>query len=227
MKKIMVTAVFALALSSPIFSGTANARAVLEFFFPMLKDEPYDPTETMRAPFAEPEDQQPKSAIEGIVRQGDETDLTQPHLLDQDVINWASTTVIEALTFEDANQRTTLESIENKFTQGAVRQYQSFLEQQNVNRILGTGRYRILAFVNDVNDPVRIVNKGAVGEAFRWVVEVPVLLTYLERGQIDYEDAEPVNQQARIVVEVGRDPSTEIGLIVKVWDLASIETLEL
>lgn len=192
-------------------SGSANA-GLLEFLFPSLRDEGPNPSETLQAPFADHEAQndptkrKPENAVS----------LELPHRSTPIITQWVITEISNVMSFDKPDVREELAEEKAFFDAGGHAEYMAFLRDAKIADVLKSGKYMVRSYVQD--SPV-LLNEGAVEGRYRWLYEVPVQVSYLQHGTADYENAEPVNQDIVVRVQIGRtaDAENELALRMERW----------
>jgi hypothetical protein len=203
-----------------IFLATAfPARAnVLEFLFPSLKKEQYNPYETLTAPFANDEASQKERAKEKL------DDLSKPHRTQREIGNWLGMKTSDLLTFKADTYQQYLRDIEPSFSQDGLTAYTAFLQEHTIMKVLGTGQYDITTIKQ--GEPL-LLNEGAIDGRYRWLFEVPVMISYIKRNITDYKNVTPVNRTYTIRLQLGRvqdvsqDVSNEHGLLIESFNGAA------
>lgn len=97
----------------------------------------------------------------------------------------------------------------------AVNEYAAFMAN---SKIIETLRASDLQLRAHVEERPLLLNKGSVEGRYRWLFEMPVMLTFLPRATNTYEGSSPASQSVIISVQVGR-----VGMDVNDEELA-IET---
>lgn len=223
----------ALAALSLVFVVTdaapARAEGWLEFFFPSLRQPKYDPAQTMQAPFALTEEEAkkqfelqtnpnaPKQVAPKYAMPENNTPLDQPHRDNQEISDWLTNVLSQTLTFDAGAYEVSLKEDEQYFTPAGLEQYKKFLNDNNVVKVLESNKFDVRSFVQDL--PL-LLNEGAVNGSYRWLYEVPVMVSYMDRGAKDYKNLEPVNQQLVLTVQIGRVAGEKEGMAVRIerWD---------
>lgn len=219
MTRYLLIAAFALIglSASPAHAG------ILEFLFPSLRDEGYNPSETLQAPFAAPaEGEATAEGPEGAEvekkdsRPEDAVPLKQAHRASADISEWVTNAASEVMTF-DGEYKQELADSRKYFDEGGRAQYEAFLNDTKIKRVLESGKYEVRSYVSDV--PL-LLNEGAVKERYRWLYEVPVMVSYIPKGSNNYKNLEPVNQAVVIRLQVGRtaDAETDLRLKIERWN---------
>lgn len=204
MKKFTQISLLALALFCP-----APAHAgIIEFLFPTLAPRPYDPTETMRAEFADQPKQAPDSAgvkppPAKVTLPEDHIPLDRAHKDNEEVGDWAMMTLGESLTFTKPDMQSGLAPTAKYFDAAGRAQYLAFLKDSGIETTLANGKYRMHAFVQE--QPL-MLNQGGIDGRYRWLVEAPVMVSFIDRSVKDYKSATPVNKKYVFILQIGRMP---------------------
>ncbi|MFK7840131.1 MAG: DotI/IcmL/TraM family protein [Bdellovibrionales bacterium] len=213
MKRIYFSIFIAAALfvwsSSPVKAG------LLEFLFPSLKEEEYDPAKDMVAEFAVGTGVDVKSKLEQLPV--DAVPLVNPHLLSQEVGEWIMNAAGEAMNFDAGTKVAGLSSGLVLFDRTAIQQYQTFLAENNIQKVMEDGRYNIRSYVDQT--PL-LLNEGVVNERYRWLFRVPVVVTYLDKDMQTYKGNEAaLIQRAILNIQLGRVFSADKpdGLQIEQW----------
>jgi hypothetical protein len=214
-----------LALIALIFTVFTTAAVPaqagwLEFFFPTLRKKEYDPMQTLQAPFAvDPKAETPDKPVDpnSVALPENNTPLDQPHRDNLEISGWLTTVLSETLTFDQTKYQELIKEDEKYFTADGNAQYVKFLQDNNVIKVLDSGRYDVRSFVQ--GSPL-LLNEGAVNGSYRWLYEVNLMVSYMERGVKDYKKLEPVNQLIVLTVQVGRvaGQKTGSGILIERWD---------
>lgn len=219
--KISQKFIVAITLLSIAFFSASEAHAKKSFFegmFPFLYDRGDDEIirgSVMKAPFAD-SDVKIDESIKGLPQNA--IPLDQPHRSDDDVTRWVITSVSQALTFQDVDYEKEInQAVEQFFTTASAAQYQSFLTDKKIVDVLKGKRYRMNSFTQ--GDPV-LVNEGALKGRYRWLYEVPVMVSYMDRRNFDYREKNAINQQYSLQIQVGRSDQARVdgeGLAIESW----------
>lgn len=209
----------ALILASLTFIAAipaARADGILEFFFPMLKKPKPNVSQTLEAPFADHDRIKDSDKTLGLPE--DATALDLPHRTPAQIAAWITTPASEALTFTDPDYRQDLAKIQKYFTPEGWSQYTNFLAQTNLQRVITSGQYSMRAFVEET--PL-LINKDALNGSYKWLYEITLMVSYLDKNVTSYKDAaEPVNQKIVLNVQVGRTNEKNIdnGVLIEHWN---------
>jgi hypothetical protein len=196
----------------------AHADGWLEFFFPTLKEQGPDPSETMQAPFANPDAviDEPNPS-EGL--QDTATPLHMRHRINSAITKWVEDTVPELMSYNTADFQQTYKQKRKKLSETGNKEYVAFLKDKNFLTTLNSGKYDVRAFVTDLPE---MKKEGAVGGRYRWLYRVEVMVSYVPSGLRDYKlanDKETITQEMVIFLQVGRhnNVDNEHGILVETW----------
>ncbi len=216
MKKVFI--ISAMAIIIQFFNPVPQAQAsILEFFFPSLRVEEADPTDTLQAPFADVEALKEKGdAVKIGTLPENNVPLEQAHRGKLSISKWVSNTVSEVTAFTASDIQADIDSHKIYFDGNGQREYMAFLEQQGVMASLKTQQYFIRSFVEDT--PM-LLNEGTVNGRYRWLYEVPVMTSTMDRGMSDYKKASAVNKKVVITLQIGRtnDAENDTGVLIETW----------
>lgn len=201
---------------APVMPAEAG---LLEFFFPSLRQKGPDPLDTLQAPFAldpqaKPPAQKPDPAK--AVLPENTTPVDQPHRGYEEISAWLTNILSETMTFDSSNYQPVIAKNAQYFTAAGKDEYVSFLNENNVLKVLDSKKYQVKTFVE--NTPL-LLNEGAVNGVYRWLYEVPVMISYMPAGAKDYKKLQPVNQRVVLTIQAGRVPGqlSGTGLLLERW----------
>lgn len=200
---------------SIVFYPVASYAGLLEFFFPSLKEEEYDPTKEMIAPFAVGQGAEEKQKLDGLPE--DSIPLDKPHRMSKDIGAWVMTAAGSAMNFEAGSAAEQLKTRDNLFDTVGKNQYLAFLKETRMLNVAQDGRFNVVSYVNQ---PPLLLNEGNVNGRYRWLFQVPVVVTYLDKSMKTYKGAEAkLIQEANLNVQVGRIRSDDKpdGLQIEQW----------
>ena len=91
-----------------------------------------------------------------------------------------------------------------------------FLEENKIIRILESDKFYVRSFVQDA--PL-LLNEGAVGDYYRWLYDVPVLVSYMDRNLKDYTKGDATTQAMDLRVQLMRSPEAgKSGVVIDLWE---------
>jgi hypothetical protein len=129
----------------------------------------------------------------------------------------------EILTFKRANYQSHLAEIRDYMSEQGFAEFTSFLNTAGVLSLMQNKKTDLYSSVADT--PI-LLRHGVAGGRYSWLYEVPVDLTFVPEGVVDYEqimdegmtfETEPLLfkvQVSRTLPDQGRE-----GLVVAAWEL--------
>ncbi|MEZ5814346.1 MAG: DotI/IcmL family type IV secretion protein [Alphaproteobacteria bacterium] len=210
--RFLLIPLFCAALAIPLSPAHAG---LLEFFFPSLRDTTNIPAETLQAPFADPaentETNKPKNTNPDSI-----VPLKYAHRSTEEITQWTETVVSNVMSF-DKKHLAKLESSKLYYNQNGWAQYESFIEEKKILAVLQSGKYDINSYVSET--PL-LLNEGAVNDRYRWLYEVPVMISYIPRGTKDYKKIQPQSRNILLRIQVGRaaEAKNDMGVQIESWN---------
>lgn len=218
-RKIFVLTLVSLFLFS---AQPAQAENPLQKWFPFLfpqQETGPRPEETLQAPFSTgaPDVKQIPGGEAWQENSESTLGLDVSHRATREISEWAVTAVSQALTFESDDYQVDLQKLKTLFDEPGYAQYTAFLQDNKIMNVLTSGKFYVRSFVQD--SPL-LLNEGAVDGRFRWLYEIPVMISYMDRDMTNYDKAEPVSQKLVLRVQLGRkaeSPDNPHGLLIESW----------
>lgn len=194
-----------------VFVPSSAQAGIVEFFFGGKKDEGPDPMQTGVAPFAY-DPSKPPVSLESLPESAVPPHL--PHRSPAHLAEWITTVSSEILTFEKSDYRSEMKDRKDRFDSNGLREYVAFLQERNIIKILEDGTFQVRSFVEE---PPLLLNEGVVDGRYRWLYEVPVMVSYMNKNMKTYKKADAVNQRIILKIQIGRsaDGSGVDGLKVE------------
>jgi len=202
---------------------TPAQASLLEFFFPSLRNLEHNPEKNLEAPFAD------KELIQQSKSKNENTDnaipLDLPHRSPEQIQDWILQHTAEHLTFPSRQTfENDLQKLKPFFTDNAWTQYNKFINETNIRKIVENGRYAVRAFINE---PPTFINKGPANDAYRWLYQVPFMISYLESGK-GYAPGQknPPSQHVVLKIQLGRYNNTgnDHGILIDHWNARVVPT---
>ena len=222
-RNLVLLSAFAVLIGGVSYSVPAQA-GLLEFFFPSLRQKEYDPTEKMIAPFAVGQEAEEKEQLESLPI--DSIPLSKPHLLNSDIADWVMETTGSVMNFNTDDLAAELESRKPFFDANGHKLFYKFLHDKNMVKVIETSRYSVKSYVE--NTPL-LLNEGVVKERYRWLFEVTIVVTYMDRNIKSYKKSKQklITQRAMVKVQIGRIPpkNGSPGLQIEQWT-GTVEPVE-
>lgn len=210
---------FGLISSAP--SAMAGKKTVWDVFFGAKepKQPGMDPSETLIAPFAD-EGTKDMGMFRG--KPGDAVNLKYAHTSEGEIGRWLMKAASESLTIPAEAGPEALEKFRPYFSDKGFQQYKSFLNRNSIMKVIESGRYDINSYAAEI--PLTL-NTGAVEDRFRWLFEVPVMISYMDKTGFDYKtDKEAITQKIMLTVQVGRVDNADnyYNTVIESWSGKSV-----
>lgn len=205
--------------ANPAMAG----KSIWEVFSTMFDEKPEepDPSQTLQAPFA----YDPSRKIEaGQALPENAVPLEISHRSPQEIGDWLMTAVSDAMSFELAEDGTKPALKRDYFTPAGVAQFEEFLERTGIQKVIDSKKYHLRSFVRQ--SPL-LLNEGSAQGHYRWLFEVPVMVSYIETGNFKYAEKEAINQALMLTIQVSRvkNGGGKEGVLIEIWN-GKIEALE-
>lgn len=206
----------------------------LEAMFPemFVDEEEIQALETQTAPFA---DARPLEAI-GDAGIGVEytplgtervsVDMNLPHLHEGAINKWVMQAVAEALTFaptDDAAYAAHQEILKEFMSVNGINEYNKFLRRIKAVELMRSNNYELKTFIDGIP---QLRTSGVVGNVYRWVYDVPLIMTFLPVGAQDYREMTSnqgdqfLTEKVFIRVQLGRvAEGGREGIVIETWDV--------
>lgn len=185
----------------------------LTFFFPSLREtDEADPAVTLQAPFA-PKSSKDAAMPDAKIGSAPENlvPLEKPHTSSAHIAAWLIDASSELMSFAGPGYAADFAQHTHYFSSEGLQQYQAWLAQKNMLKTLDSGQYKIQTVVQSTP---ALLNEGAVDGRYRWLYEVPVMISYMPRGITTYKNASPVTRTMKLLLQVGRMESANAAQAV-------------
>lgn len=212
---VLVSAIFTLTAPQPAYAKKSFFEAMFGWLDP--KPEEPDPAETLKAPFSY--DTPKTDNIEGLADRSDVVPLKHAHTNESEIGEWLMTAISDAMSYNVGDDPDIAKVNGKYFAQSGMRQYKNFLEKNNIQKVIESGRFNIRSFVKE--NPL-LLNSGSANDRFRWLFEIPIMVSYMDAQEFDYKQNDPVNQHIVLTVQVGRfaetnDDQNNFDVLIETW----------
>lgn len=174
-----------------------------------------DPAQTLQAPFAYGGDE---SANNGQIERSSSNPvpLKHAHTNESEIGKWLMTAISETMSYQVGKDGDIVEKNKEYFAPSGQKQLQKFLQDNNIAKVMESGRYNIRSFVRE--NPL-LLNSGNADNRFRWLYEVPVMVSYMDAEGFDYKEDDPVNQHMLLTIQVGRvvEANNDFDVLIETW----------
>jgi hypothetical protein len=228
-KKYITVAVVFFLMIGITQPAAAQKKSFFEAMFGWMSKAPDnepDPSVTLRAPFASSSlgnTQNTNSNIENAAEIRPQTNqgvsLRYAHTTEMEIANWLVTAVSNVMNFQVGSETNIANKNQHYFAQSGLEQFQAFLDANNIQKVIDSNRFNINSFVRE--RPL-LLNSGTANDRFRWVFEVPILVSYMNAETFNYKTDEPVNQNILLTIQIGRfhdteDPNNIFDVKIETW----------
>lgn len=214
--------------------GAQPAKALdLRDYMPWLFGEEKEnaPEDTLEAPFREQMDSQQKDKArqktdnkklmdlyekKKPTRGSTRENIDQRHRSERQIALWVTEKVANALSFKPGNPNRQFRKIQPFFTKKAYQSYRRSLRQR---RLLSSVRNRGLRMNALVEDDPFLVEEGSKQGVYKWRFDVPVMISFIDRGAEKAGNRQAMSQKVNVRVQVtrkkGRDKMQ--GVVIERW----------
>lgn len=145
---------------------------------------------------------------------GDNVD--QRHRSEQQMAMWVTERVANALSFKPGNIDEQFDQLRPAFTRTAYQNYRQSLQQR---RLLNSVRNRSLRMNALVEDDPFLIEEGSKKGIYKWRFEVPVMISYLNRGTSQSGNSETMSKKLSVRLTITRKQGREKtdGVMIERW----------
>lgn len=196
-----------------------------DFFTKMFNTEKsIDPTGTLVAPFAQ-ENVKPLSKEERYkaATESNNVAMDQPHRSDRELGEWLMQALAQTLSFDSDNFSELLPQLANGFSPEGLEQFKAWTNESGIMAALRANGLQLNALVTDT--PF-LLNQGAIAGRFRWLYEVPVMISFIPRGtQHAVRGETPETKQMLVTLQLGRKQNSvlEHGIQIESWSVRAYD----
>ncbi len=179
-----------------------------------------DPSGTMVAPF-EPDTRPLAKDAKGAAGPlpVNSATLDQPHRSAADLAQWLQQVMAESLSFSAASYPNHVKQLERGFTPAAINEFNAWATATGVINALEVNQMQLNGFVSDL--PF-LLNEGVVAGRYRWLYEIPVMVSFVPLGTTGYV-AEQGTDSRRLIItlQIGRVAQSSMPdqVMVESWSV--------
>lgn len=216
----------AVALPQPAF-----ARSIFEVLFGEHTLEPVNPDQ--KTPYdynMAPDNAQSNELLDmygkapKIAGEGSTLDITRPHLSPEEVQDWGSGFISQALSLNLDNWDAVHKDIQKDFSAYGYKEYQDYLTRMNVQGLLKNNNMRMQAIADG---PAQVLREGLVSGTYHWLVQVPIMTTFYSNNVVKLKsktDRPGQNQKLLVQIQIGRtqkEGANPKGIEIERWIVLS------
>ena len=185
------------------------------------------PSETLKAPFAK---NSPKTgnqnALMGIYEaengagQSSDKDiraLDNPHRNPEQIAVWANEAASESLNFSLTDLQRFGSVIRPYFSDRGMSDFKAFLGQANIVTIMRSNDKELTSYIESLP---AITQKGVSGGKYKWIVEIPVMISYTDPVKKANKAARNQSQRLLVTTQLSRTSDLERhpeGIMIERW----------
>lgn len=168
------------------------------------------PEDSLRAPFTTG-----KAKVDGV-EQHEGENLKVPHINYPEVGKWLTTACAESLNYKEHTNQEDLDHLRAYFTDSGWAQYQHFLQQSKLANIIASHKFNLQSHVK--REPL-LLNSLEHEGLYRWLFEIPIMVTFMNRENFNYEEQEPETASYALRVQVRRVSQEEspYRMLIETW----------
>ena len=203
-----------ISFSSPALAKKSFWDAMFGWMDP--PDTTPDPAQTLEAPFAYKGGAAENTDVQIERSSANPVPLKHAHTNEAEIGKWLMMAISETMSFQVGKDENILEKNSKFFAPSGQQQLEAFLKANNIQKVMESGRYNIRSFVRE--NPL-LLNSGTADNRFRWLYEVPVMVSYMDAKNFDYKEHDPVNQHMVLTIQVGRvvEADNEFDVLIETW----------
>lgn len=161
------------------------------------------------APFAEQ-----TAVIEEAAEDIENDAVTKAHRTRREMQTWIVRSASELLNLDNANKDMVFTAARPYFTATAFGQYEAYLKANDMLSEIEAGRLRLGTIVDQTP---QLMNEGVIGNSYRWLYDVPVLMTRTPtQGQ-----GTPQTTRATLRLQLGRiaEDRNPDKMVIESWQV--------
>lgn len=229
-KVLSMTVIATIAITGTVASLPAQAGFFDKIMGGSKEEEPKGPPPevTLQAPFpTTPDAKSSQGKLMDMYGNKDQaqtqsSDLSTPHRNEQQISDWTTEIVTQAMTINPATYNKDFAKISGNFAPYALQEYQAYLTKTNMMNVLTSNSFRLQAVSDEAGSVIR---DGAIGGTYHWLVQIPLMTSFYSADiQSVDKSANTQSQNLLVQVQVGRvapKSNTDIGLVIERWSVSS------
>lgn len=182
------------------------------------RDDDPDPTATLVAPFADSTATPVQPGGRNLMRLSTNTaPLDQPHRSAAALGEWLTQAISETLSFNADSYQDNLKLLAKGMNADALAQYNTWVNSSGILAALQTNGTQLNG---SVEEKPFLTNEGPINGRYRWLFEVPVLISFIPRGATAL-DKQPSSDDRKllITVQIGRVAESQLPdhVMIESW----------
>ena len=147
--------------------------------------------------------------------------LADPHRTDSELKTWINTVVAETLSFDGDNFQKNLTAIRPYYTDAGFNTLKSYIKQARIIPVLRDKNSAVGVYIKQ---PPLLMNTQSIGGVHRWLYQIPIMISYVPRGQSNLLGASAQQTQNLVLRLQLRRVSAETNaeeLQIESWQVTS------
>lgn len=179
-----------------------------------------DPTGTLIAPF-EPDTKPFTNPAERVLNPlpVNAGSLERAHRSSSDLAAWLQQAIPETLSFNTDTYQSHLNTLGRGFSAAALAEYNTWVTATGILESLTNNSMQLNGFVTDT--PF-LLNEGVVAGRYRWLFEIPVMVSFVPRDTRDYRGKNNVDTRRLIItLQLGRVVMSSLpdNVMIETWSV--------
>lgn len=224
--------VITLAAALNLVPATAEAKSFWDVFFGREAEGSGPPPEqTLQAPFSQKVPANKHSgkldSIYAETKDGSDFEnvnrLENPNRTPQQVVDWGTDAVNQALTIDPATAEENQKKISALFIPFALEEYKNYLATTGIVNTLNANKMVMRAISSEGG---LVTRQGAIAGSYHWLVKIPVMVSFFPKDlKAINKDTQIQNQRMVVEIQIGRvsqESAESAGLAIERWRVNSI-----
>ena len=152
---------------------------------------------------------------------GEESDISNPHRTAEEITTWAQQAAADVLSFSQADYADKMNGFKKYFVQQGWQLYTAYLKDTKVINMVGDGGYSVGAIVDEVPE---IVNQGASGGAYHWIMRMPITISFFKKDPVTGETKAGASGKFFLFLDVLRvaEGGGDNGIAITNWRIMDV-----
>ena len=103
------------------------------------------------------------------------TNYAIPHITKREVLDWAMQHVADLMSFDARNANEHFKKIQSFFVRSGWEDFTKYIASAKIREDVTSSDYALITIIDGVG---YIKREGPLGEVYRWVIEMPILMTF-------------------------------------------------
>lgn len=147
--------------------------------------------------------------------------LEKPHLSDNEIKNWISKAVSEALFFNKKSYSKVAKNIKPYFTDAGFQKFQDYLIASGIAENIRVNEYDMSIYIEK---PPLFLNSSVINGTFKWLYQMPVVISFFPTGKknIAKESGKFINRKLTLRLQITRAKVDGNPDIIQIEDWTAI-----